>query len=492
MMLPRRACRRLGPRAPGGGVLLGGRGTALARVRCSDQVFCRAGRGVAMRAVLLSLLLVATAWAGCTGTDSNQDLEPEPRVLPTTLETPTLHPPILLGKGPGEPNVATAPDGTIYAVPINDVYRSTDGGASFELAKVGLDGGGDGDLAVDMDGRLHWLGLFGDAGPIPYQRSQDQGSTWTDSIDISDDSGFDREWIEARQDTRDVYAAWRDNAGGGSIAFRSSEDGGRTWFDVVIMSDDAVGGPLAVGPVVGQVYQAHATFATNLGGDASIRLARSSDHGETWEVVPVLTPAQSVQFGLIGFPFSIFPVVTVDEAGTLYLVYAVDQSMVPGAPKPLARFGVYLQVSSDEGDSWSEPQLLSDPNHAAIMPWAAAGAPGRLAVAWYENTAGLPHDNLPDVWNVNLLEMLDANGTQPQTELVQLNDGPVHIGSICTSGTGCLVTGGDRSLLDFLDVALTPAGQPVVVWASTAHPYEGFVQRIDIYARAVADGTPLR
>jgi hypothetical protein len=462
--------------------------------------------------LLLASLLALPGLAGCLTPSAEVDPAAAAgdaaslRDLPAELVTPQLHPLALLGIGAGEPNVAVAPDGTQYVSAINDIYRSDDGGATWTLTMPNLDGGGDGDLAITPDGALHWLGLFGDVGPIPYQASSDRGETWSASVELSNETGSDREWIDAREDEPTVYAVWRDNDGDGIVAFRSSFDGGKTWNERVTVSDDAIGGPLAHGPVPGQVYQAQATLESTIGaGDASIRFARSADHGATWELVPVLTPRQGAQVGLIGFPFSIFPVVSVDDAGTLYMVYAVDQGLVEGAPKPAARFGVYLVVSTDEGTTWSAPRLLSSPDHAAIMPWVAAGAKGRIAVAWYENTAGMPHDNLPDAWNVHLLEMLDADTDAPQLAQVQLNDLPVHIGSICTSGVGCYLSGGDRSLLDFLEVAISPTtGHPVVAFSATNFPHQGTVgivgstagveplSGVSILVRAVSGGTPLR
>lgn len=447
-----------------------------------------------MRVLIASLGLLL---AGCVAPEPAAPAAvPEadaPQPLADTLVDVKLHPLALLGMGAGEPNIAAAPDGTLYVSAINDIYRSVDAGATWEAAAQDLDGGGDGDLAIDPNGGLHWLGLSGNEAPIPYQSSSDMGETWTDAIDLSNDTGSDREWIDGRQDEPTLYAAWRDNDEGGIVAFRSSFDAGATWQPRATIGKDAVGGPIVHGPVPGQVYQAQATFETATGAaDASIQLARSADHGATWEIIPVVVPAQSLQAGLIGFPFSIFPVVAADAAGTLYLVYAVDQGLLPGAPKPLARFGVYMQVSEDEGATWTQPRLLSSPDHAAIMPFVDAGAPGRVAIVWYENTLGMPHDNLPDVWNVNLLELIRADTDEPEGKLVQLNEAPVHVGSVCTSGTGCLVTGGDRSLLDFLEVVIGPNGQPAVAWASTEHPHQGTLGDVRVFARAVAEGTQLR
>ncbi|MFO1535331.1 MAG: hypothetical protein ABR586_06665 [Thermoplasmatota archaeon] len=458
-----------------------------------------------------------------TGSGTNGPAAP-PRVLPAELKAPTLLPEVRLGPGAGEPKIAVAADGTIYITPIDHLYRSADGGKTFQaLGRPGCnaptfgvapcpagqedtiattDGHGDGDLAIDATGRLHWLGLFG-KGAIPYQNSDDGGKTFTKSVDLSaktpaknDGTGADREWIDAHGTT--LYASWRDSSKGGIVASRTSFDGGFTWGNISKMADDAVGGPIVHGPRPGQVFEAMTTFAADPvpseGTGASIQLARSFDNGTTWDLKTVIVPTQSVQAGLVGFPTSIFPVAAVDDAGRVYVVFSADQRLLPQAvPKPASRLGVFLTSSGDLGQTWTRPVLLSDPARAAVMPFIAAGAEGRAAVVWYENTAGLPNDALPDLWNVKLWESVTAGQAQPQGVTVQLNGLPNHIGSVCTSGTGC-IAGGDRSLLDFFEVAISPSGQPVATWSySVAGTAVGLAaQGTDTYFGGLKDGTPLR
>jgi hypothetical protein len=461
--------------------------------------------------VLLSITLVAL-FAGCLedGDGSGEGATPSPQPLvpplPTTLETPVPLAAVDLGAAAGEPNIAVAPDGTIYVSdPSIGIWRSSDGGLTYTKAAArGITGGGDGDIVLDDAGCIHWLGLFGtdgdgEAAPIPYHRSCDGGATFSDGVDLSNGTGSDREWI-GRSGAGVLYASWRgsnESSARSVISATTSFDGGLTWTPLVDMADDAVGGPIVAGAVEGQVFEAMTTFA-DLPGTGEVRsaldLARSFDHGRTWQVVPILTPPQSqAQVGLIGFPTSIFPVADVDDAGNLYVVFSVDQrAFEQDVPKPAARFGVYLMVSTDLGQSWSQPRLLSDPSKVALMPWVAAGADGRAVVTWYENVVGLPADLLPDAWNVKLWESITATDPTSPSVVVQLNDLPNHIGAVCTSGTGCLA--GDRSLLDFFEVAIQPNGQPVVTWSySVAGTGVGVAaQGNNVFAGGIASGTPLR
>src|SRR5439155_21193571 len=119
-------------------------------------------------------------------------------------------------------------------------------------------------------------------------------------------------------------------------------------------------------------------------------------------------------------------------------------------------------VSHDHGATWSKPTLISDRAKDARFPWIAAGAPGRIAIAWYENARGVPGEELPDEWNVKLYESLDGGGKGGVATLSATRN---RLGSLCTSGTGCLAA--DRSMLDFFEVAIGLDGQPVVAYASS-------------------------
>ena len=60
-----------------------------------------------------------------------------------------------------EPNIVTAPDGTIYLSALQHIYRSTDGGASFTelpgpIYASQLNLNSDSSIAVDPGNRLYW------------------------------------------------------------------------------------------------------------------------------------------------------------------------------------------------------------------------------------------------------------------------------------------------------------------------------------------------
>lgn len=451
--------------------------------------------------VMLALLV-----AGCTAAPApapSTSAATTPHVLAAQLATPSVLPDLQLGDGFGEPNIAVAPDGTVYETPIAPLYRSVDGGHSFKSVRSDLEGQGDGDIAVGPSGRLHWLGLFGsDNMAIPYQHSDDQGASFSHEVDLSakdlhkGGTGADREWIDATGDGW-LYAAWRDSAEGGSIRFRASPDDGSNWTSLVTVGPDALTGPVVHGPDSKDVYIPMTVFqsaAAGFGGTFKIALAVSHDHGATWTVNDVATPVQpATREPLVDEGTSIFPVAAVDKAGTVYVVYSVGMPTEgQGTPKHATRYGVYL-TSGKGAANWTAPVLISDPNTAAILPFVAAGAEGRIAVVWYENTLGLPNDALPDLWNVRLWESIDADSAAPHSVRVLLNTAPNHIGAVCTYGGACLFTASDRSLLDYFEVALDARGQPVVAWVSSAAGTAVGIaaQSVKAHFGGVADGTPL-
>ena len=458
-----------------------------------------------MRARLALLAVTFLLAAGCVQPARQVDVTstttpPAPAAL-DALAAPTLRPDLDLGPGDGEPNIAVAPDGTIYITPVSNLYRSTDGGKTFkDLGTSKTDGHGDGDIAVDATGRLHWLGLFGASTAIPYQHSDNQGDKFTTAVDLSQASlkgkgtGADREWIDAAPDGS-LGASWRDSSGNGIIAFRHSPDDGATWGPIQTMAPDAVGGNLVHGVQAHSWYEAMTTFESGTGTmDDQVVLARSHDDGAHWNTTTVAVPVQSAQSGLVGFATSIFPVTAIDGNGTIYVAFSMDQRFLPqAAPKPAARFGVFLAVSKDDGATFSTPILVSNPDHAAVMPALAAGAAGRVALAWYENQHGVPNDVAPDLWDVMLWESVTADTQAPASIVAKLNGDANHIGSVCTNGLGC-VAGGDRCLLDYFEVVLDGHGLPLVTWASCSAGTGIGVAAVatHVHFGGVAGGTPLQ
>lgn len=453
-----------------------------------------------MQRSLASCLVALLLMAGCSGQsddkgspDADDDAQDPAAVLPTgPLGTTALAEVLVADRSGGaEPNLAVAPDGTLYVANPGELWRSDDGGATWTAVGVGqLDGGGDGDIAIDAAGNVYWLGLFGDAGSIPFQVSHDRGDSWSKAIDLSNGTGSDREWIYATPDGR-LYASWRGATG---LEYTFSADGGATWTPVVAAGPDGNQGPIIHSG--GRTFTAAADFGSPLGGDTKLHVYYSDDEGVTWTESTAASVPQSAAGETNGY-ITDFPVLAADDAGTLYLVYAVnigvtDDPEQPVLPGVASLFGIALVRSLDRGLSWSEPVILSDPSKDARMPWIAAGAAGRIAVAWYEGANGIPGESLPDQWNVQMWHSISADQSDLAGATVRLTSTPNHLGALCTSGTGCVVS--DRSLLDFFEVAIDNEGRPIATWAnSVAGTGLGVAaQGTDIYFGGISDAPRMR
>ena len=229
----------------------------------------------------------------------------------------------------------------------------------------------------------------------------------------------------------------------------------------------------------------------------TIYVGKSLDGGLTWTDTKVfgVDPSTNRELNLL------FPVIAVDKGGNLYATWSDG-------------LRVEYSVSSDHGATWSKPYLLNTPASATadIFPWMVGGGDGRLDVVWYHGTgcktAGCntkyrdPGDE-GTTWTVAFTQLadasaVDANGV-PTPTVVDHDDAvtPVmHKGDICNNGTACIL-GGDRTLLDFFQVSIDPAGRANIAYASDLNPDGskndlGFTQ----YTRqnggtSALDGTPI-
>lgn len=461
----------------------------------------------------IALTLVALATAGClNATNAPEGAETAAAALASrpALVAPEWLPSVHLGTvaGGAEPSIAVAPDGAVYITTPLNLWRSEDGGATYEwlgtpycanLLPVGglpdppacvveerdpgMQGGGDADLAITPDGRLHWLGLFAADAPIPYQFSDDRGASWSEVVDLADGNSSDREWINVRASDGAIFSTWRDFGNSDNpesgLLVRASFDNGATWTSSVKAEEDNRMGGVVPDPNGGALYLPSDDLGT-------IKVARSFDDAKTWESV------EAAKFGNVRG--HIFPVAAVDAAGTVFVVFAMDEEKTTPAPdivgetdRSLQHPNVFMIVSKDQGATWSAPAKLNPDGTTAIFPWIAAGAPGRVVVAWYENVDGTSLQEIGNWWTASAVSVT-ADAEAPAWEHAKVSSEPARVGPVCSNGGGCSVTAGDRSLLDFFEVAIHNDGHPVITWAGDA---DLRTRTINVYASRVTAGTPL-
>jgi hypothetical protein len=200
------------------------------------------------------------------------------------------------------------------------VAASADGGRTFG-APVDLsdDRGADfPGIAVDKAGAVHavfWVRTGLPNNPVPprpivYRQSTDQGKTWSQPVDLDPGNvgAGHPPLLAADPKTSDIYMVWNANvevqntvpgfSGDLDVFLKASHDGGKTWGDRVVLSDETVKANqyepgIAIAPN-GTVHVAWYDFrnsptnmlvSTGHSGDTGISdvyYTSSSDHGTTF------------------------------------------------------------------------------------------------------------------------------------------------------------------------------------------------------------------
>src|SRR5438477_10196833 len=304
-------------------------------------------------------------------------------------------PVVVTGANLGEPGIDVARDGTIYIngptgllsnIPgsPSDVFRSDDGGATWNLLPTGLKanfpGGGDSDISLDpQTGAIAETDLW--LGSATVSKSTDKGQTWT-ANPIQGVVVQDRQWV-AQAGGGVVYHLTHQIPSG--LIVSKSIDGGVTYpiSTVGATPVDQTGcvcppgnliaesgsGLLGTNDKVGFVY------ATSTGG---VNFARSTNGGLTFTQATV-GPASS------GDTTQAFPVVANGGGNKLAAVWLENDGTTTSVIK-------YSQ-SSDWGATWSAPRTLVS-GGASVYPWIAAQG-SKVAISLYHtSTAGTP-DNVP-------------------------------------------------------------------------------------------------
>lgn len=216
----------------------------------------------------------------------------------------------------------------------------------------------------------------------------------------------------------------------------------------------------------------------------TIYLARSDDGGLTWTDTKVfgVDPNSRRELNLL------FPVVDVDKAGNVYVVWSDAFKVQYAASTDGGKtFGPAHQVNHDNKRLVPVTGAEApDPGKSDLFPWLAAGANGMLDVVWYHGDGGAPASNLAyrdpgdakTKWTVAFAQLGHAAAKSGPKELTysEAITPVVHTGDICQNGTFCSLvpvpgaplSTGDRSLLDFFEVAIDKAGRANIALADNA------------------------
>ena len=373
---------------------------------------------------------------------------------------------------------------------IGVLFRSEDGGLTFQKRYpdpadiVGTGGpacigrqtpycfsGGGGDTDVNINPKTGVV-YYGSQEALANQAvgtSFDKGDTFpSDHVfaGTADTAGVDRQWIASVKGTSTEYLAYHVPAAGEYI--HVSNDSGKLGSWSLQPVPQIIGVTQSGSMVVDNSNGIHkgAIYVGYLNGGFNVGV--STDGAKTFTVHSI--PGASSPRN--------FTVLNVDSKGNLYATWVNGSNNKTYLSTSKADAG---KNKTAPGTDWSSPVVVSNGLNVTIFSNIAVGDAGRIAIGYYGTTAKA---STPDAvakgaggWSpyialsTNALCQWDAT---PCAKGPRFHQTPIahHINqddNICTSGTACAATMGNRNLLDYFDMNVDPQGHVGVVWTDTTN-----------------------
>jgi hypothetical protein len=381
-------------------------------------------------------------------------------------------------------------------------------------------GGGDTDLFLDSGNALYFSDLQGLTN-ISNSVSSDGGATWSTNCAGAPNTPDDRMWFAGTGSLagsnlnlyQDFDAVDSSVTGGNQLVETISHDG-TTFTPVVNTSPDTtclgaalhdcvtgnegISGNQVADPATGDVYIAHTTTNGSSGTPGVAvsegKITQGTPTTATWTESPNLDAALCPDQSCVdssGNPEELagenFASIARDAAGYLYVAFTAGpldhaSSSDPNLGALTAPEQIYVVHSLEPTGSdpssltWSAPQRITSVG-TNTFPWITAGSGGRVDLAWYHTDEMSEQGTCASgsgtctvygagsfknaEWSVQMGESLNANSSSPTYTIANVSETYVKHGQICTNGIGC-ATGGDRSLGDFLQVAIDGQGAALV------------------------------
>lgn len=385
-----------------------------------------------------------------------------------------------------EPSIRTARDGTIYIVAPTGlgnaqrngaestggdvIWRSEDDGKTWTFLGS-LDeniGGGDADIAIDDEGVVWGSGLT--LVNTTASISTDRGDSFKVNPVGTLSTVVDRQWIETYKSEPFAFLSTGEIGVGGIVISRLERLPG----DIPAVSNTIRftqeqayqwPGEVTVDEANDLVYVGYNTVGGDSDANDDILVGRAG--------LSLEDPQQFKVTTTVGDSFDSFVALDVDRAGNVYAVWS--ERRAGGGGRKKGSTDSYLSISEDSGESWTDPIRLNVRPRSTAFPWVVAGSDGKVAVAYYgtRRSGPSPEDLLIEgrrvpKWRIYVAYSLNATASSPEwTEVAALKkDDYLHMGNVCTSGTGCAA--GTRDLLDFFQLDLTPCGEIVITYTHNA------------------------
>jgi hypothetical protein len=455
---------------------------------------------------------LSTAATPYNGSLSITTTQPVDGITDAVAFTPaTVVDPVLFGGEPGvhfDPTSATGKRSFVdWPVSsrqnIGVLFRSDDGGLSYtkryaDYNAVDQDGpaclgrqvpycpsGGGGDTWVDIDGKngnLYFTSqesLANEAVGTSFNGGLTFKADHVDPVASQYGGDVDRQWLGHWEGTNTVFLAFHSPDVGEYVERSDNAGATGSWYNPAGANVAQIPGVVQSGSMVVDntggknnhtIYIGYLgnglTSATDAAGNhiAGFDVAVSSDGGKTFSNYALPGGANARSFTKLAL----------DNAGNLYATWADSVTQRTYLSTALASAPGNV---AHPGSTWSKPVDITAPGlNVTIFPDLVAGSPGRVGVAYYGTAAdaATPDDVQPGQggWFPVLAQSLNALCQWDATPCAAPSFTQSHIArqinqddNICTSGTACAATGGNRNLLDYFGISLDKDGHIGIVWS---------------------------
>ncbi|MHB8719182.1 MAG: hypothetical protein ACYDAC_09885 [Candidatus Dormibacteria bacterium] len=438
---------------------------------------------------------------------------PSPVTSPITFGVPSPVDPI---HGVGEPDIAVDRAGHVFVSGPAGTgeqrslwWGSSDAGSTYRVIEsvgqatslfgtANQPGGGDTDIA--FDNQTPQTQYFADLAALVALRvvkTSNEGASETQTL-------FPGAGMSSSEVDRQWYAVWDPPSGTTSISpatshpiiyveygpapskwYRSTD--GQTFTSATPATHFGADGYPSIDQVTGDVFEANyngSTISLNIGkpNDASGDLTFLDDSGQPG----LITVAKGVDNS---GDVANFVVTSMDSARNLYVTWVGRDNTTPTKRQVFVAAAPADNVTAVNGcttncwNNWTTPVQVSDGLSATgdavnVFPWLKAGGPGMVDAVWYGDQSTLnpsatctPVSAGCHVWNVFMNQVsfvTDSTGAvvhaTPSTNLVKVTPHPMDYYDICLSGTGCVLSQGNRNLADFFEVTVDHTGAAEIVY----------------------------
>ena len=336
---------------------------------------------------------------------------------------------------------------------------SSNGGASFGPAKAlcACKGSGQFDPIIEVvpnTGAVYALYMNGFN--VVFTKSTDHGMTWSAPVKTYGNVSWnDKPVIAVSDDGRDVYAAFNGPTGGDPW-IAESHDFGATWMQAKLVDSNryTFAFDADVAPD-GTAYLAQSSLLYGGGGNKGTYPSGAIEEhvfirsplNRTWQDKLVAQVNPGVTCVAEACPPDFYlghSAITADAAGALVFVY-------DGATTAGGKQLIYVQRSTDRGQTWTPAATISTSGEEAVNPMVESRTAGDVRVAWMETSGG---GNV-DAWNGWARRSSDGGATW--TAPVRISD--ALSGAAYKSAAGFAEVYGDYG-----EIAITSSGRTIAAW----------------------------